>query len=544
MPSVLIRDPGVQKRTAPFVVSIRSSGGVNTISGYAVRFGELSHDLGGFRERIDPAAWNPATDRSDVLATFNHNMDHVLGRRSSGTLRLAADATGIRYEIDVPNTQAGQDVAELIRRGDVIGSSFTFRVNPGGQKRASDDDPETGLPVRVITSMTVYELGPVTNPAYPTTTTSARSLDAAYPMEGDSRMTDAPIRTADGFLPVNRRTIPNGASWTATEPAALWVNMIGPKSRFLANIPASNKLTMHEASMMLPAVKTADGGYVDANSLIPEPGTDLPSRTCWAAKFGAVEKASSEVLQDARPDLVAGINQSLALAMARGIDNGLFNGAGPADPNDSRRVTGLLFQGVTKHAAPSVAEISAAIKRLEGSDAEATVLWADPVAAEALRAEIPAAQWTEGIYGLIPVVSRRLPANTVVVADSSRIFVGLHSGISITVSRSAPEAFAQDRALFRALARVAGVWVQEAGSVQIVSATLPDKTPDLRALADQPEPDMNSPQMLAAQAARHAQEMADRQGDPGKRFTVSAPKLSDDDAQRLRDRQRRARAQQ
>ncbi|MFJ6617210.1 HK97 family phage prohead protease [Kitasatospora sp. NPDC091335] len=543
MSSALMRDTGIQKRTAPFGVSIRSSGGVNTISGYAVRFNELSHDLGGFRERIAPAAWTPATDRSDVLATFNHNVDYVLGRRSSGTLRLTADASGIRYEIDVPNTQAGQDVAELIRRGDVVGSSFTFRVDPGGQERASDDDPETGLPVRVITSMTVYELGPVTNPAYPTTTTSARSLDAAHPIERESRMTDVPIRTADGFLPVNRRAIPNGSQWTATEPAALWVNLIGPKSRFLANIPASNKLPMHEASMMLPATKTADGGYVDANTPIPESDTDLPSRTCWATKFGALEKASSEVLQDARPDLVAGINQSLALAMARGIDKGLFNGAGPADPNDPRRVTGLLPQGVTNNAAPSVTEISAAIKRMEATGAEATVLWVDPVAAEALRAEIPAAQWKEAIYGLVPVVTQFLPANTAVVADSSRIFVGLHSGISITVSRTAPEAFLQDRALFRALARVAGVWVQEAGSVQIVSATLPAKTPDLRLLADQPESYLNSPEMMAAQAAQHVQEMADHQADPSKRFTVSAPKLTDDEAQQLRSQRQRAQAQ-
>ncbi|WP_406200258.1 HK97 family phage prohead protease [Kitasatospora sp. NBC_01560] len=542
MSPALTPDTGVQKRAVPFGVSLRSSGGVNTISGYAIRFDELSHDLGGFRERISSTAWNPATDRSDVLATFNHNVDHVLGRRSSGTLRLTTDPSGVRYEIDIPNTQAGQDVAELIRRGDVIGSSFTFRVNPGGQERASDDDPETGLPVRVITSMTVYELGPVTSPAYPTTTTSARSLGAAYPLESEFRMTDAPIRTADGFLPVNRRTIPNGSQWTATEPAALWVNMIGPKSRFLANIPASNKLTMHEPSMMLPAIKTVDGGYVDANTPIPETSTDLPSRTCWATKFGALEKASSEVLQDARPDLVAGINQSLALAMARGLDKGLFNGAAPADPNDPRRVTGLLAQGVTKNTAPSVAEINAALKRMEGSGAEGTVLWVDPVAAEALRAEIPAAQWTEGIYGLTPVVSQYLPANTAVVADSSRIFVGLHSDISITVSRTAPEAFTQDHALFRALARVAGVWVQEATSVQIVSATLPSKVPDLRVLADQSEPYLNSPEMLAAQEQQHAEELARLRAEPSKRVTVAAQQLSDDQAQRLRDRQQQARA--
>ncbi|WP_329487993.1 hypothetical protein OG618_15480 [Kitasatospora sp. NBC_01246] len=110
------------------------------------------------------------------------------------------------------------------------------------------------------------------------------------------------------------------------------------------------------------------------------------------------------------------------------------------------------------------------------------------------------------------------------------------------VSRTAPEAFGQDRALFRALARVAGVWVQEATSVQIVSATLPDKTPNLAAFADQPEPDLNSPEMLAAQDAQHMEELARLRADPSKRVTVSAPKLTDDQAQRLRDRQQQARA--
>ncbi|WP_075735175.1 HK97 family phage prohead protease [Streptomyces acidiscabies] len=535
--------PEIQRRTAPLAVSLRSSGGVNTISGYAIRFNELSSDLGGFRERIDPGAWNPATARNDVLATFNHNVDNVLGRRSSGTLRLTTDTQGVRYEIDIPNTRAGSDVAELIKRGDVIGSSFTFRVNPGGQERATDDDPETGLPVRVVTSMTVYELGPVTNPAYPTTTANARALETLYPLELESRMTNSPIRTADGFLPVNRRAIPNGSEWTVTEPAALWVNMIGPKSRFLANIPASNKLPMHEASMMLPAIKTADGGYTDANTPIPEPGTEATSRTARATKFGALEKASTEVLQDARPDLVAGINQSLAAAMARGIDNGLFNGAGPADPNDPRRVIGLLAQGDTKHIAPSVAEISAALERMESTGAEAATLWVDPVAAKALRAEIPASEWPKGIYGLTPIVSKYLPVNTAVVADTSRIFVGLHSDVSITVSRVAPEAFGQDRALFRALARVAGVWVQESGSVQIISATLPDNIPDLMAFADMAELYLNSPEMLAAKDAEHAAELAAVKADPSKRVTFSAQQLTDDDAQKLRTRQRQAKAQ-
>ncbi|MEV6399615.1 HK97 family phage prohead protease [Streptomyces sp. NPDC051907] len=146
--------------------------------GYAYRFNELSHDLGGFRERIVPGAGMASLERNDVLATFNHNADNALGRRSSGTLRVGEDEHGGWYEVDLPNTSVGRDVAELLKRGDVKGSSFTFRVDKGGQRRAGTD-PETGLPIREITAMDVAELGPVLNPAYPTTDAALRSIEAA-----------------------------------------------------------------------------------------------------------------------------------------------------------------------------------------------------------------------------------------------------------------------------------------------------------------------------------------------------------------------------
>ncbi|WP_446038816.1 HK97 family phage prohead protease [Streptomyces sp. SID1121] len=161
--------------TAP--AEVRAKGDGFTMRGYAYRFGELSHDLGGFRERIAPGAGMASLERNDVVATFNHNVDGVLGRRSSGTLRVGEDDHGGWYEVDLPDTTTGRDLAELLKRGDVKGSSFTFRVGRGGQRRAGTD-PETGLPIREITEMDVAELGPVLNPAYPTTDAALRSIEA------------------------------------------------------------------------------------------------------------------------------------------------------------------------------------------------------------------------------------------------------------------------------------------------------------------------------------------------------------------------------
>lgn len=156
-----------------------SDDGRITMRGYAYRFNELSHDLGGFRERIVPGAGAPSLRKNDVYATFNHNSSALLGRSSSGTLRTGEDNEGGWYEVDLPDTTVGRDVAELLKRGDLRGSSFTFRVLPGGQRRAEEDDAESGLPVREITAMDVAELGPVTNPAYPTTQAALRSISEA-----------------------------------------------------------------------------------------------------------------------------------------------------------------------------------------------------------------------------------------------------------------------------------------------------------------------------------------------------------------------------
>ncbi|MFH9802820.1 HK97 family phage prohead protease [Streptomyces albidoflavus] len=173
--------------------------------GYAYRFNELSHDLGGFRERIVPGAGGPSLRQNDVYATFNHDTQSLLGRTSSGTLRVGEDREGGWYELDLPDTTVGRDVAELLKRRDLKGSSFTFRVLDGGQRRA-DDDPDTGLPVREITAMDVIELGPVVNPAYPTTQASLRSIEEALhigefaPPDAEGEMRDS---QSEAFAPAS-----------------------------------------------------------------------------------------------------------------------------------------------------------------------------------------------------------------------------------------------------------------------------------------------------------------------------------------------------
>ena len=97
------------------------------IVGYPVVFDSLSNDLGGFVEKVERGAFAESLANNDeVHALFNHDDDKVLGRLGAGTLRLWEDDHGLRMELDPPNTTVGNDVVELLRRGDLVSMSFGF----------------------------------------------------------------------------------------------------------------------------------------------------------------------------------------------------------------------------------------------------------------------------------------------------------------------------------------------------------------------------------------------------------------------------------
>ena len=148
------------------------------VSGYAIRFMEESVDLGGFIERIHPEAISIDQIRnSDIFAFFNHDDDLVLGRTGAGTLKLDLREDGLYYEINVPNTVAGNELLEHIKRGEMYGTSFAFSLPSDGTGEVWSKG-EDGNIYRDITNIEIlYEISPVFSPAYPTTTISARSLD-------------------------------------------------------------------------------------------------------------------------------------------------------------------------------------------------------------------------------------------------------------------------------------------------------------------------------------------------------------------------------
>jgi len=153
------------------IVESRADGRA-AIIGYAAVYNRLSLDLGGFREEILPGAFDKILNRQrgkgDVVALFNHDSNIVLGRSSSGTLELSSDDKGLKYVVTPPVSRA--DVLELIQRRDVRGSSFAFTVEPKNESFRTGEDGKAIRQIREVSGL--YDVGPVLNPAYPSTSAS------------------------------------------------------------------------------------------------------------------------------------------------------------------------------------------------------------------------------------------------------------------------------------------------------------------------------------------------------------------------------------
>lgn len=129
-----------------------------------------SREVGDFTETIDKRAFDPVVNDPTILILSNHDQNMVLGRTGSGTARIGVDERGFWYDVNPPETRA--DVMESVRRGDIYGSSFGFDVEEEDWSRGN----KTTLPERRIYKFKkVYDLGPVSYPAYLDTTAAARS---------------------------------------------------------------------------------------------------------------------------------------------------------------------------------------------------------------------------------------------------------------------------------------------------------------------------------------------------------------------------------
>ncbi len=163
--------PEIERRSVEMIELrvVQEDGAKPKIRGHAAVFNKLSEPMWGFREQISPGAFQKTLAKDDIRALFNHDPNFVLGRNKAKTLTLAEDDKGLYIEIDPPDTQWARDLQETIRRGDISQMSFGFIVSK--DEWLNEKNKES---IRTLLEVKLFDVSPVTFPAYPQTSVKVR----------------------------------------------------------------------------------------------------------------------------------------------------------------------------------------------------------------------------------------------------------------------------------------------------------------------------------------------------------------------------------
>lgn len=149
-----------------------------TMVGYAARFNEatvINSWEGNFEETIAPGAFKRTlrNNGDKVKILFNHGFDPSIGDKPLGRASLIKEDTqGLYVEVPLSRTTYNDDLIELLNDGALDGMSFRFSVVHDEWEQPTRKGQ---LPKRTITEAKLFELGPVTFPAYEATTVGVRS---------------------------------------------------------------------------------------------------------------------------------------------------------------------------------------------------------------------------------------------------------------------------------------------------------------------------------------------------------------------------------
>ncbi len=168
----------------------RREDGKKLIRGHAAVF-NVETDLGWFRERIAPGAFSESIGKDDVRALFNHDENFILGRNKAGTLTMREDEQGLYVEIDPPDTQVARDLVTSIERGDISQMSFGFQTI----KDSWETEENAAKDLRTLEKVKLWDVSPVTFPAYQETDVAVRSHDCWSQSKAES-LKYKPFKTA------------------------------------------------------------------------------------------------------------------------------------------------------------------------------------------------------------------------------------------------------------------------------------------------------------------------------------------------------------
>ena len=146
-----------------------------TVEGYAALFNVESQLMWDFVEVIEPGAFDNVLE-DDVRALFNHDANLVLAR-NNGTLELWVDEKGLGYRFEAPRTTVGDDLLENLEKKIITQSSFGFRVEETSWDEIVTDDDSIKHIRRIRKIKELFDVSPVTYPAYLTTEVSLRNFE-------------------------------------------------------------------------------------------------------------------------------------------------------------------------------------------------------------------------------------------------------------------------------------------------------------------------------------------------------------------------------
>ncbi|MEU6563166.1 HK97 family phage prohead protease [Nocardia nova] len=165
------------------------------IHGYGAVFNQRTRirEAGGaFLESVTPGAFTKtlAERMGKIAMQYNHGQDPKVGTLPIGVWdEISQDSHGLAMRGRLLDTAAAQEVRSAIKAGALTGMSFRFEVmNEIWRDRATGEqidsdraysmlgDSEPRL-LRELTAVRLYEVGPVLQPAYETTSVGARAED-------------------------------------------------------------------------------------------------------------------------------------------------------------------------------------------------------------------------------------------------------------------------------------------------------------------------------------------------------------------------------
>ncbi len=174
-----------ERRTFTGTVHTRAEGeGMpKEIGGIAAVINSVT-DLGYFEEVIERGAFDYALNKEyDIRCLFNHEAELILGRTKADTCKVFVNADGNLEYTWVPDYEnpTHMSVVRSIMRGDITQSSFAFTIK---EQKWSDSTKYGTMGKRTITVIEdLYDVSPVTYPAYADTEADARSIVALRDQE-------------------------------------------------------------------------------------------------------------------------------------------------------------------------------------------------------------------------------------------------------------------------------------------------------------------------------------------------------------------------